>query len=126
MSEEEIQDEVVIGVHESGIMLEEGMNTGGRSYCANCKRNVHCHVVVEKGKADVIFTCRNDDCECKCRTHFACKRCGHLHPYGVKCDKVEEEPKRNSAADEEFDKLMEDWKDNHRPPEPKKPQEPTD
>jgi len=128
---EEVIDEEVVGRHESGIMLEEGMITGGRSYCANCKRNVHCHVVVEKGKAEVIFTCRNDDCECRCRTHFACKRCGYLHPYGVKCDRVEEERKYNVKADNDFREFMDTWRESQKVEEPKitkpeKPKEPTD
>jgi len=88
--------------------------------------NIHSHVIVEKGKAEVIFTRRNDDCECRCRTHFACKRCGYLHPYGVKCDRVVEEPKRNTAADEDFDKLMETWRESQKKEESKKPKEPTD
>jgi len=117
---EEVQDEEVIGVHESGIMLEEGMNTGGRNYCANCKRNIHCHVVVEKGKAEIIMTCKNNDCECKCKTHFACKRCGHLHPYGSECNQKDEEAKRDSKADEDFNNLMDKWRKSQEVEEPKK------
>jgi len=114
MSEDESwNEEVVVGRHESGIMLEEGMITGGRSYCGNCKRNVHSHVVVKGGKAEVVFTCRNDDCECKCRTHFACKRCGYLHPYGEKCNRVVEEKKRDATADEKFNELMENWRESN-------------
>ncbi len=112
MSEEYQDEEVVIGVHESGIFLEEGMVTGGRNYCANCKRNIHCHVKVDKETrdAEIIMTCKNNDCECKCRTHYACKKCGHLHPYGMECNKKDEEGKIDSKADEDFENLMETWR----------------
>lgn len=110
MSEEEIGEEVVVGKHESGILLEEGMITGLRNYCSKCKRNIHCHVVVNKEtkEADVIMTCK-PDCECKCQTHYACKRCGHLHPYGTECTHIDEEPVRDPKAEEVFEELMEKW-----------------
>ena len=51
----EVKDEeTVIGVHHSGVELEEGMNTGKRNYCANCKRNVHCHVKIDGKEAEII------------------------------------------------------------------------
>ena len=109
MSEEEIDEEIVIGRHESGILLEEGMITGGRNYCANCKRNVHCHVVVNDGKAEVIMTCKNNDCECKCRTHYACKRCGHLHAYGTECTHSDEEIIHSAESDKIFEEWVEKW-----------------
>lgn len=119
---EEVPDEIVVGRHESGIMLEEGMNTGGRSYCSNCRRNIHCHVKVDKktSEAEIIKTCRNDDCECKCRTHFACKRCGHLHPYGTECTHKDEEKKRDQKADDDFEELMEKWRKSQKVEVPKK------
>ena len=118
---EEIDDEVVVGVHASGIILEEGLNTGGRNYCANCKRNVHCHVVVKDSKADIIMTCKNTDCECRCKTHFACKKCGYLHPYGTVCNRKDEENKIDSKADEDFNDLMETWRKSQEvEEEPKK------
>ncbi len=112
-------DEVIIGKHESGIMLEEGMRLGIRNYCARCKRNVHCHVVVDNKEARVKFTCTNDGCECKCRTHFACKKCGYLHPYGEKCTRTEKEMEKDPKADEAFDKMMEDWRESKKVEEPK-------
>lgn len=106
-------DEVVVGVHESGILLEEGLNTGLRNYCSKCRKNVHCHVKVDDGKAAIIMTCSNDDCECKCRTHFACKRCGKLHPYGKECDYKEEVRKINKKDEAKFKKLMKKWEKSH-------------
>ena len=108
MSEVE-PDEVVIGVHESGIVLEEGLITGGRSYCANCRRNIHCRVVVEKGKAEIVMTCKGSDCECRCRTHFACKGCGHLHPYGTECTHKDDDFTPSPESERIFDELFEKW-----------------
>lgn len=83
-------DEEVIGVHSSGIELVEGDNTNlKRYYCGNCTKKIHCYVKVEKGEAIIHKTCKNDDCECKCRTHYACKICGYLHPYGSSCNRKE-------------------------------------
>lgn len=111
----EESDEILVGKHESGVLLEEGMNTGLRNYCAKCKRNVHCHVKVEKDKAEIVMTCSNDDCECRCRTHFACKRCGRLHPYGKQCTQVDEDDKpRDPKSEEEFQKLLESFKENKK------------
>lgn len=102
-------DEVIVGRHESGVLLEEGLKTGGRNYCSKCKNNIHCHVKVTGKEAEIVMTCSNDDCVCKCRTHYACKNYGRLHPYGKKCTCTEETPQRDPKADDEFDKLMNDW-----------------
>lgn len=115
MSEDSpFEEEVVIGVHESGMVLEEGLITGGRSYCANCRRNVHCHVLVDDGKAEIVMTCKNDSCECRCRTHFACKKCGHLHPYGSECTHKDDERMTTSESDKNFEELMEKWKESQK------------
>ena len=109
MSEEE-PDEIVVGRHESGILLEEGAITGIRNYCSKCKRNIHCHVVVDKetNEAEVIMTCR-PDCECKCQTHYTCKKCGHLHAYGTECNHNEIEKIPNPKWEKAFEDLMEKW-----------------
>ncbi len=84
--------EEVIGRHESGLDLVEGSNLNKGSYkCANCNRKIHCYVKVEDGEATIHKTCKSDDCECKCRTHYACKQCGYLHAYGKKCDYEEKQ-----------------------------------
>ncbi len=120
MSEEYQDEEIVVGVHESGILLEEGVRTGGRNYCANCKRNVHCHVVVDDGKATIKMTCKNTDCECKCKTCFACKRCGYLHPYGTVCNRSDTQTVRDPKAEKEFQKLMKKWRKQTDVPLPRK------
>lgn len=106
------------GLHASGIELEEGLNTSTkRNYCANCKRNIHCYVKINKKTKEAIIhkTCRNDDCECKCKTHYSCRKCGYLHPYGTKCNYVEPEPNFSPESDAVFEKLMKDWnKDNDK------------
>lgn len=107
-------EEVVVGVHASGIELVEGLNTSNsRNYCSNCKRKIHCYVKVDRETKEAIIhkTCKSDDCECKCRTHFACKQCGYLHPYGTKCDRLEIERKSNPKSEAVFDELMEKWKE---------------
>lgn len=106
----EVPDEIVVGIHHSGVELEVGLKTGNRNFCANCKRNVHCHVKIEGKEAEIVVTCKGDDCECKCRTHFACKRCGYLHPYGMKCDRDEKDIPPNKNNDKLFDEIMsKDW-----------------
>lgn len=108
-------EETVIGVHASGIQLEEGLNTStSRNYCSNCRRNIHCYVKVDKQtrEAKVHITCKNTECECKCKTHFACRRCGHLHPYGQKCDYVEPEPQYSEESNTEFEKILQGWRDD--------------
>lgn len=104
------EEETTVGISHSGIELEEGIRTGISNYCSKCRRNVHCHVKVEGKTAEIVVTCSNDDCECRCRTHFACKRCGYLHPYGMKCDRLEEAQIRSEKNDKEFDEIMtKDW-----------------
>lgn len=101
------------GLHASGIELEEGLNTSINSnYCANCRRNIHCFVKIDKDTREAIIhkTCRNTECECKCKTHFVCRECGYLHPYGQKCDRKEIEKPRNAKNDKKFEKFMEDWR----------------
>jgi len=104
-------EEVVVGVHSSGIILEEGQRTGRNFYCSSCKRNVHCYVEVKDKKAEIIMTCSNDVCRCKCKTHYACKQCGYLHPYGKKCDRSEKERKSNAKSEASFEELMNKWKE---------------
>lgn len=106
----EVPDEIVVGIHHSGVELEEGLNTGKSNFCGKCSKNIHCHVKVEGKEAEIIMTCSDKACECKCRTHFACKRCGYLHPYGKKCDRDELVIKPNKKNDKLFDEIMEkDW-----------------
>ena len=105
-------EETVVGVHSSGMILEEGLNTSlSRNYCANCKRKIHCFVKVDKetNEATIHNTCKSDNCECKCKTHYACKQCGYLHAYGTKCDRVETQHIPNPEDEKAFQKLMEDW-----------------
>lgn len=118
------KDEEIVGVHTglhaSGIELQEGRNTStNRNYCANCKRNIHCFVKIDRETREAIIhkTCRNDDCECKCKTHYACRICDRLHPYGTKCNKPENQiqldPKNEELIahiNEEFRKLHEETK----------------
>lgn len=107
-------EETVIGVHESGILLEEGLNTSySRNYCTNCRRKTHCFVKIDRETKEAIIhkTCNNDTCECKCRTHFACKKCGHLHPYGQKCNYSQiNTSERNPEDEERFQEIMENWR----------------
>lgn len=110
-------EEVVVGVHASGVELEEGLNTSNsRNYCSNCKRKIHCYVKIDKDtkEAKIHITCKSPDCECKCKTHFACKRCGYLHPYGQKCDRVEPERIPDTKNDEEFEKLMDEFRESQK------------
>lgn len=106
-------DEVVVGVHASGIILEEGINTSlSRNYCTNCKRKTHCYVKVDRKTKEAIVhnTCTKKECECKCKTHYACKQCGHLHPYGHKCNRPEIEKKSNPKDDALFEELLAGWR----------------
>ena len=106
-------EETIVGVHSSGIMLEEGLNTSNsRNYCSNCRKKIHCYVKVNKitKEAKIHITCKNSSCECKCKTHFACKRCGYLHPYGQKCNYIESEIHYTSEDNIKFDKLMDKWR----------------
>lgn len=106
-------EETVIGIHHSGVELEEGLNISlSRNYCANCKRKIHCYVKVDRITKEAIIhnTCKNSDCACKCKTHFACRVCGYLHPYGHKCTFVEPVRKIDAKAEAAFQKIMDDWR----------------
>lgn len=111
------EEEVVgvhTGLHSSGIELEEGINTSmSRNYCSNCKKKIHCFVKIDKETKEAIIhnTCRIKECECKCRTHYACRNCGYLHPYGEKCNRPESETPLNPQHEEEFEKLMDSWRE---------------
>ena len=115
MSSEYQSEEIIVGITESGIELQEGLNTSlSRNYCANCKRKIHCYVKIDRetNEPDVNLTCKSDDCECKCRTHYVCKSCGMLHPYGVNyCTKNEAKSISNSKSDEEINKINSEWKE---------------
>lgn len=90
--------EEIVGVHTSGVELHEGMNVSiSRFYCANCTRKIHCSVKVDKKTKEAVITnnCKSPDCECKCKTHYACKLCGYLHPYSQNCNN----PKDNNTTD---------------------------
>ena len=107
------REETVVGVHSSGVELEEGVNTSTqRNLCSNCKRNVHCYVKVDRKTKEAVIhkTCKTEDCECKCKTHFSCRTCGYLHPYGEKCTRQEVERIPDPKADAEFDKFMDEWR----------------
>ena len=113
MSSEITNDEVIVGVHESGIELQEGLNTSvSRNYCANCKRNTHCFVKIDKDtrKAIIENNCTNETCRCNCRTKYACKLCGNLHPYGQNCDRIEPEIIKNPQSDKEIDEINAAWR----------------
>lgn len=117
LSEEFDEKEEIIGVHTglhaSGIELQEGLNTSiSRNYCSNCKINIHCFVKIDKETKEAIVhkTCRNVDCECKCKTHYSCRDCGYLHPYGQKCNRDEIETKIDPKSDAIFDKIISDYR----------------
>ena len=102
------------GLHVSGIELQEGLNTSTNSnYCANCRRNIHCYVKINKETHEAVIhkTCKSEDCECKCKTHYSCRQCGYLHPYGMNvCNRTEPKTKQDAKADAEFTKFMDDWR----------------
>ncbi len=54
-------------------------------FCGNCKKKIHC-IGGKKDKSEKIEMvkdrCNNDDCECRCRTHYIGKD-GRLHKYGT-------------------------------------------
>jgi hypothetical protein len=109
------EEEVTVGIHESGIILQEGANTSlSRNYCANCKRMIHCYVKVDKEtkEAKAHITCKSADCECKCRTHYKCKQCGFSHPYGQKiCNRTESlTSSYDSETEKEHQKIMSSWR----------------
>ena len=106
-------EETVVGIHQSGIELQEGLNTSTRrNLCSNCNKNTHCYVKIDKETHEAIVhnTCKSPDCECRCKTHYSCRICGYLHPYGMKCNREEIERIPDPKADAEFDKFMLDWR----------------
>lgn len=106
-------DEEVIGVFTPDINLEEGRTQTFRFYCSNCKRDIHSHVKVNDGKASIVFTCTNPNCQCKCKTHFECKKLGKLHLHGTKCNCVwDEESTISPESEAKFQELMEDWRES--------------
>lgn len=110
------EEETVVGIHQSGIQLEEGSNTsGGRYYCTSCRNKIHCYVKVDRetGEAKVHNTCKDKICECKCKTHYACRQCGYLHPYGSKCDRVEIGNTPDPKSEKAFAELMDKWRKNN-------------
>lgn len=110
---EKVDEEEIIGVHGSGINLEEGRTQTFKFYCTNCKRDIHSHVKVNEGKASIIFTCTNSNCQCKCKTHFECKKLGKLHLHGTKCNCIwDEERIINPGSERIFQELMEGWRES--------------
>ena len=96
-------EETVIGRHTgSGVELVEGANNSRvRFLCPSCKKKIHCRVKIDKKtkEATIIKTCKDAACECRCRTHYECKICGHLHPYDqLECDRDEAARVKYSAA----------------------------
>jgi len=111
---EEFAEEIIEGLHESGIILQEGLNISlSRSYCSNCKNQIHCSVKIDKetGEAKIHKTCTNNTCKCKCKTHYACKKCGRLHPYSMKCNNIEVETNPDKKSDEIFNKIIKEWRE---------------
>jgi hypothetical protein len=112
LSSQDSGEEIVVGIHESGIELQEGLNTSvSRNYCANCKRNTHCFVKIDQDTKEAIIenNCTNETCRCNCRTKYACKSCGNLHPYGKNCDRVDTKPIANPKADREIFEINAQW-----------------
>jgi len=110
-------EETVVGVHSSGIELQEGLNTSNsRYYCSNCKKKIHCYVKIDKDTKEAIIhnTCKSPECECKCKTHYACKECGHLHPYGDKCNRPDLQIVSKKEADDLIEKINKDYNDLHK------------
>ncbi len=109
------REETIVDVHRSKIELQEGLNISlSRYYCSSCKKKIHCYVKIDKETKEAVIhnTCRDSLCECKCKTHYACKSCGYLHPYGQSiCDKVIPEKKPNATDDAIFDNIMDEWRE---------------
>lgn len=111
---EEFTDEVIVGLHESGLIFHEGLNISqSRSYCSHCKNKIHCFVKIDRETKEAEFnmSCTNNICRCNCRTHYACKQCGRLHPYAQKCNNIEIETKPSPESDIIFNKIISDWKE---------------
>ena len=111
----ESPEEQIVGIHTSGIELQEGINTSsGRNYCTKCKKKIHCYVKVDRAtnEALVNVTCSSADCPCKCRTHYTCKNCGMLHPYGLNvCPKDDTRRVVNKKADAEIEEINVSWRE---------------
>lgn len=108
-------EETIVGIHSSGIQLEEGANTSiSRYYCTNCKRKIHCYVKVDRDTNEAIVhnTCKDKICECKCKTHYSCKLCGYLHPYGEECDRPDSNLLRDPKTEKELDELLKSWNES--------------
>lgn len=110
-------EETIVGVHHSGIELQEGSNTSiSRYYCSNCKKKIHCYVKVDKNTKEAVVhnTCKSPDCECKCKTHYACKECGSLHPYGIDCNRRDAPlTAPNSKTDKLIDEINKAYNKEH-------------
>lgn len=110
--------EEVIGVHKGDTqILIEGINESHtRYYCSNCKRKIHCYIKLhpETNEPSIHYSCKTEDCQCKCRTHYSCKNCGHIHPHGQKCLSNETNPPINQEQEETFQKLMDSWREGKK------------
>ena len=112
--------EEILGKSGENQTLEGGADPfGSRFRCPNCrgggekKLPIHCKVVA----GEPVISCNNKECNCPCRTHYACKSCGHLHEYRTKCqvrDLVRSEPSKemikaielvNAFAEEQREKV---------------------
>ena len=105
-------EETVVGVHHSGVELQEGLNTNNsRYYCSNCKKKIHCFVKIDKETKEAIVhnTCKSPECECRCKTHYACKDCGYLHPYGQKCNRPELQIISKKESNDLIDKINQEF-----------------
>ena len=77
----EIYDKEEVYHHKSGIDLQISQAPSSTFRCSNCeKKKIHSYV----GSDGPVVRCSHKDCECKCKTHYACKQ-GRLHPYGSDC-----------------------------------------
>lgn len=118
-------EETVVGVHHSGVELQEGLNTNNsRYYCSNCKKKIHCYVKIDKDTHEAVVhnTCKSPDCECKCKTHYACKSCGYLHPYGQECDRQNNDVETDPNTDSLITDINEQFRSLSKETEVKKPE----
>lgn len=106
------RDETVIGTASgTGIKLVEGANSQRRKYyCTTCSKKIHCYVTVDKKTKEAVFhdKCKNQECECRCRTHYECISCGLLHPHGQTYCTAQKDPmerKPNPELDALIDRL---------------------
>jgi len=110
--------ETTVGTHTGTQTLESGdMAFSGRNYCSNCgkrppKTPIHCYV---NSQGESIVRCKSNDCECLCRTHYSCKICTRLHPYGSKCNLPKLEKTSNPSSDAIFNKIISDWRELEEP-----------